>query len=50
MMDNSDLRRGKPTTHKVHGADMALLASDALLILAFSRSLTSGTPLTFCTP
>jgi len=36
MMDNSDLRRGKPTTHKVHGADMALLASDALLMLAFA--------------
>jgi geranylgeranyl diphosphate synthase type II len=36
-MDNSDLRRGKPTTHKVHGADMALLASDALLTLAFGE-------------
>ena len=36
-MDNSDLRRGKPTTHKVHGEDMALLASDALLTLAFEE-------------
>ncbi|HNW84194.1 MAG TPA: polyprenyl synthetase family protein [Candidatus Cryosericum sp.] len=36
-MDNSPLRRGKPTTHVVHGADMALLASDALLTLAFEE-------------
>jgi geranylgeranyl pyrophosphate synthase len=34
-MDNSDLRRGKPTTHVVHGEDMALLASDALLTMSF---------------
>ncbi len=34
-MDNSELRRGKPTTHVVHGEDMALLASDALLTMAF---------------
>ncbi len=36
-MDNSSLRRGKPTTHVVHGQDMALLASDALLTLAFEE-------------
>jgi geranylgeranyl diphosphate synthase type II len=36
-MDNSALRRGKPTTHVVHGEDMALLASDALLTLAFEE-------------
>lgn len=36
-MDNSPLRRGKPTTHVIHGADMALLASDALLTLAFEE-------------
>ncbi len=34
-MDNDDLRRGKPTCHKVFGEDMALLAGDALLTLAF---------------
>lgn len=34
-MDNSKLRRGKPTTHVVHGEDMALLASDALLTMGF---------------
>lgn len=30
-MDNDDLRRGKPTNHKVYGEAMALLAGDALL-------------------
>lgn len=30
-MDNDDLRRGKPTCHKVYGEGMAILAGDALL-------------------
>lgn len=34
-MDNADLRRGKPTSHKVHGEAMAVLAGDALHTLAF---------------
>ncbi len=34
-MDNDDLRRGKPSNHKVYGEDIALLAGDALLTLAF---------------
>lgn len=34
-MDNDDLRRGKPTNHKVYGEDFALLAGDALLTEAF---------------
>lgn len=34
-MDNDDMRRGKPTNHKVFGEDMALLAGDALLTEAF---------------
>ncbi len=34
-MDNDDLRRGKPTNHKVFGEGMAVLAGDALLTLAF---------------
>jgi len=34
-MDNDDLRRGKPTNHKVFGDDIAILAGDALLTLAF---------------
>ncbi|CAA0382426.1 Isoprenoid synthase domain superfamily [Arabidopsis suecica] len=36
-MDNADLRRGKPTNHKVFGEDMAVLAGDALLALAFEH-------------
>ena len=35
-MDNDDLRRGKPTNHKVYGEAAALLAGDGLLTLAFS--------------
>lgn len=34
-MDDDDLRRGKPTCHKVYGEDMAILAGDALLTAAF---------------
>jgi geranylgeranyl diphosphate synthase, type II len=34
-MDNDDLRRGKPTSHKVFGEAVAILAGDALLTLAF---------------
>ncbi|MBC7420881.1 MAG: polyprenyl synthetase family protein [Bdellovibrio sp.] len=35
-MDNDDLRRGKPTNHKVHGEAIALLAGDALVSEAFA--------------
>lgn len=34
-MDNDDLRRGKPTCHKVYGEAVAILAGDALLTAAF---------------
>jgi len=34
-MDNDDLRRGKPTCHKVFGENIAILAGDALLTEAF---------------
>lgn len=34
-MDDDDLRRGKPTCHKVFGENVALLAGDALQSLAF---------------
>ena len=40
-MDNDDLRRGKPTNHKVFGEATALLAGDALLTEAF-RLLSKG--------
>lgn len=35
-MDNDDYRRGKLSNHKVFGEDIAILAGDALLTLAFS--------------
>jgi geranylgeranyl diphosphate synthase type II len=38
-MDNDDLRRGKPTSHKVFGEAKAILAGDALLNYAFESML-----------
>lgn len=35
-MDDDELRRGRPTCHKVYGEAMALLAGDGLLTQAFS--------------
>jgi geranylgeranyl diphosphate synthase type II len=35
-MDDDDLRRGRPTSHKVFGEAMAILAGDALLTDAFA--------------
>src|SRR5207244_4867509 len=34
-MDDDDLRRGRPTNHKVFGEGIAVLAGDALLTQAF---------------
>lgn len=34
-MDNDDMRRGKPTTHRQFGEDVAILAGDALQPLAY---------------
>src|SRR5579885_355216 len=34
-MDNDDLRRGRPTSHKVYGEAMAILVGDGLQALAF---------------
>lgn len=34
-MDNDDFRRGKPSCHRAFGENVALLAGDALLTLAF---------------
>ncbi len=34
-MDDDDMRRGKPTTHKKFGEDIAILAGDMLNTLAF---------------
>jgi geranylgeranyl diphosphate synthase type II len=38
-MDDDDLRRGKPTNHRVFGEALALLAGDALLAWAFEFAL-----------
>lgn len=40
-MDNDDFRRGKPSNHKVYGENIALLAGDALISLAFETMLSS---------
>ena len=42
-MDNDDMRRGRPSCHKAYGEDMALLAGDALLTLAFKTASTVKT-------
>jgi geranylgeranyl diphosphate synthase type II len=42
-LDNDDLRRGKPTNHKIFGEAIAILAGDALLTLAFQTL--AGAPL-----
>ena len=41
-LDNDDLRRGKPTNHKVFGEAIAILAGDALLTQAFYLMTHSG--------
>lgn len=47
-MDDDDLRRGKPTCHKVYGEAMAILAGDGLFHMAFeimlSQAARLGTP------
>jgi geranylgeranyl diphosphate synthase, type II len=47
-MDNDDYRRGRPTSHKVFGEEIAILAGDALLTEAFHlmtrRELMPGMP------
>nr|AIY24421.1 ggpps protein [Jasminum sambac] len=37
FMDNDDLRRGKPTNHKIFGEDVTVLAGDALLAFSFEH-------------
>ncbi len=47
-MDDDDLRRGKPTCHKMYGEGMAILAGDGLFHMAFETMLNQavklGTP------
>jgi len=40
-MDNDDMRRGKPSNHKVYGENYALLAGDGLLTKAFETALSA---------
>jgi geranylgeranyl diphosphate synthase type II len=47
-MDDDDLRRGRPTCHKVYGDAMAILAGDGLLTYAFEVLATSSR--TACIP
>ena len=39
-MDDDDMRRGKPSNHKVFGEGIAILAGDALLTMAFQLMMT----------
>ena len=41
-LDDDDLRRGRPTNHKVYGDAMAILAGDGLLNYAFEIMLSSS--------
>ena len=41
-MDDDDLRRGRPTCHKVYGEALAILAGDALQTLAFGLLARAG--------
>ena len=43
-MDNDDLRRGRPTNHKIYGEALAILAGDALLTDAFGVAATAKLP------
>jgi geranylgeranyl diphosphate synthase type II len=48
-MDDDDLRRGRPTNHKVYGEALATLAGDALLTDAF-RVIANSEPLSKAAP
>ncbi len=43
-MDDDDLRRGRPTNHKMFGEAMAILAGDAMTTLAFEIIATDAEP------
>jgi geranylgeranyl diphosphate synthase type II len=40
--DNADIRRGMPTVHKAFGEPLALLAGDALIVMAYQVLLNAG--------
>ena len=37
LMDNADMRRGKPTVHRKWNANTAILSGDSMLVVAFQR-------------
>ena len=43
-MDDDDLRRGRPTNHKVFGEAMAILAGDAMTTMAFELIAADASP------
>jgi geranylgeranyl diphosphate synthase, type II len=43
-MDDDDLRRGRPTNHKVFGEAMAILAGDAMVTMAFELIAADAAP------
>ena len=43
-MDDDDLRRGRPTSHKVFGEAMAILAGDAMVTMAFELIAADAAP------
>ena len=43
-MDDDDLRRGRPTSHKVFGEAMAILAGDAMVAMAFEAIANDADP------
>lgn len=43
-MDDDDLRRGRPTSHKVYGEALAVIAGDALFIAPFEAIAMHGEP------
>jgi geranylgeranyl diphosphate synthase type II len=40
--DDADVRRGKPTVHKLFGEPLALLSGDALIVMAYQVMLQAG--------
>ena len=41
-MDNDDIRRGKPATHKAFGETLALISGDAMFAYAFETAVTNS--------
>lgn len=44
LMDNADMRRGKPVVHKRWDANTAILSGDTMLVLAYKHLLEAKTP------